>query len=815
MWRSSESRLAKMASVPPSLRLLAMAHAQSPNEQISGGHGGISPYLLWYGCLARSNQRLWAARPEIRTTEMASNDDASLAANHSDWPETAQHAPTPHTQQIGPYKTLEVLGEGGMGVVYRAQQTKPIKREVALKLIKLGMDTKQVIARFESERQALALMDHPNVAKVFDAGATEQGRPYFVMELIHGLPITEHCDRHKLSIDQRLDLFMKACEAIQHAHQKGIIHRDIKPGNILVEYRDGQATPKIIDFGVAKATSQRLTEKTLFTEQGQMIGTPAYMSPEQADLSSQDIDTRSDIYSLGVLLYELLTGTLPFDAKSLRIAGFGEIQRIIRDEEPPKPSTRMTTGGFVSSDQKDAKDASSVEAAAKKRRSDPHTLMKRIRGDLDWIVLKCLEKDRSRRYASAADFAADLRRHLKNEPVQAGSPSATYRLIKFLRRNKGRIGMVGAVSIGLLLAALGFVQADRARERAVSGDVQAYLLWLDENPLTHPSAYGNKHTLEAIVDRIRSGEASAFDYQALVKTVFKFEFAGRGGFIDARDASMVKGTGTLRHLSIAPNGLGLLVSPRVLLDGQPFPEAPWPEEEVVPLIAYSNGSSVGGHSYVISDFLDDIPLGRHRLDGYVHVQIIESKTGFTNYRRLPGATVNVPITPFSFDLVDEYPENFHEKITKPEWAHELDEGFELEITRWGSGSMIMVVARFPKPRMNLACGVTLWSTEFEWVATFSLAAWFERCWTRVTSAPQALEGHAKEITLNFKGAIGNRALVWIDLGDLPPKALDVGATVHFQMVASEEVARNSPEISEYLDLHIERTVQIVPYHPPE
>ncbi|MCH9035405.1 MAG: serine/threonine protein kinase, partial [Planctomycetes bacterium] len=551
-----------------------MAHAQSPNEQISGGHGGISPYLLWYGCLARSNQRLWAARPEIRTTEMASNDDASLAANHSDWPETAQHAPTPHTQQIGPYKTLEVLGEGGMGVVYRAQQTKPVKREVALKLIKLGMDTKQVIARFESERQALALMDHPNVAKVFDAGATEQGRPYFVMELIHGLPITEHCDRHKLSIDQRLDLFMKACEAIQHAHQKGIIHRDIKPGNILVEYRDGQATPKIIDFGVAKATSQRLTEKTLFTEQGQMIGTPAYMSPEQADLSSQDIDTRSDIYSLGVLLYELLTGTLPFDAKSLRSAGFGEIQRIIRDEEPPKPSTRMTTGGFVSSDQKDAKDSSSLEAAANKRRSDPHTLMKRIRGDLDWIVLKCLEKDRSRRYASAADFAADLRRHLKNEPVQAGSPSATYRLIKFLRRNKGRIGMVGAVSIALLLAALGFVQADRARERAVSGDVQAYLLWLDENPLTHPSVYGNKHTLEAIVDRIRSGEASAFDYQALVKTVFKFEFAGRGGFIDARDASMVKGTGTLRHLSIAPNGLGLLVSPRVLLDGQPFPEAP-------------------------------------------------------------------------------------------------------------------------------------------------------------------------------------------------------------------------------------------------
>ncbi|MHC4695999.1 MAG: tetratricopeptide repeat protein [Planctomycetota bacterium] len=372
--------------------------------------------------------------------------------------------------RIGPYKILEVLGEGGMGVVYHAQQTKPIKREVALKLVKLGMDTKQVIARFESERQALALMDHPNVAKVFDAGATEHGRPYFVMELVHGLPITAHCDRHKLTIDERLDLFMKSCEAIQHAHQKGIIHRDIKPSNILVEYQNGQATPKIIDFGVAKATSQPLTERTFFTEQGQMLGTPAYMSPEQADLSTQDIDTRCDIYSLGVLLYELLTGTLPFNAQSLRSAGFGEIQRIIRDEEPQKPSTRMSSGGSVSSDQKGASDSSILELAAKKRRSDPRALRSRIRGDLDWIVMKCLEKDRSRRYETADRLARDVRRFLNDEPVSAGPPGAGYRLRKAIRRNKGLV--LAALLVLLLLVVgvsgttVGMFRAKRAQAKS-------------------------------------------------------------------------------------------------------------------------------------------------------------------------------------------------------------------------------------------------------------------------------------------------------------------------------------------------------------
>ena len=401
------------------------------------------------------------------------------------------------SETIGHYKTLEILGEGGMGVVYRAQQTEPVKREVALKLIKLGMDTKQVIARFESERQALALMDHPNVAKVFDAGATEQGRPYFVMELVHGLPITEHCDRHKLSIDQRLELFMKTCEAVQHAHQKGIIHRDIKPSNILVEYRDGQATPKIIDFGVAKATSQRLTEKTLFTEQGQMVGTPAYMSPEQADFTTQDIDTRSDIYSLGVLLYELLIGTLPFDAKSLRSAGFAEIQRIIRDEEPQKPSTRMSAlqseprpseprpsgSGPLRDDvpqrplphgRGTEPSAGSVQDIARRRRADPRTLIKRIRGDLDWVTMKALEKDRTRRYASATDFAADIRRHLNHEPVLASPPSTSYRVKKFVRRNRGLVTAAVIIFVVLVAGMAGTtwqgVVATRQRDRAVAAE---------------------------------------------------------------------------------------------------------------------------------------------------------------------------------------------------------------------------------------------------------------------------------------------------------------------------------------------------------
>ena len=343
-------------------------------------------------------------------------------------------------ERIGRYKLLQKLGEGGCGVVYMVEQTEPVRRRVALKVIKLGMDTKQVIARFEVERQALALMDHPNIAKVLDAGATRNGRPYFVMELVKGIRITDYCDKNHLSTPARLALFTQVCLAIQHAHQKGIIHRDIKPSNILVTLHDGVPVPKVIDFGIAKASEQPLTEKTVFTAFGQFMGTPTYMSPEQAELSGLDIDTRSDIYSLGVLLYELLTGKTPFDAKELLRGGVDEMRRRIREEEPMRPSTRLST--MIAAD---------LSQAAQQRQSEPAKLTRFIRGDLDWIVMKCLEKDRTRRYETANGLAMDLRRHLNNEPVSARPPSSAYRFQKLVRRNKLAVASVSAVAAALLI----------------------------------------------------------------------------------------------------------------------------------------------------------------------------------------------------------------------------------------------------------------------------------------------------------------------------------------------------------------------------
>ena len=353
---------------------------------------------------------------------------------------------------IGRYKLLEKIGEGGMAVVYMAEQAEPIRRKVALKIIKLGMDTRQVIARFEAERQALALMDHPHIAKAFDAGATEAGRPYFVMELVTGVSITAYCDANHLSTGDRLSLFVQVCHAIQHAHQKGIIHRDIKPSNVMVTIHDGRPVPKMIDFGIAKATNQRLTEKTLFTRYAHLIGTPAYMSPEQAELSDQDVDTRSDIYGLGVLLYELLTGTTPFTEEELRQAGYIEMQRVIRKQEPLRPSTKLTMLGELSTE------------IAKRRKVTPNLLHKILRGDLDWIVMKCLEKDRTRRYETAHTLAEDIERHLKNEPVLAGSPGMSYRLRKFACRHRSRLLMatlVMVLAVGLVTTAVKYWRTSR------------------------------------------------------------------------------------------------------------------------------------------------------------------------------------------------------------------------------------------------------------------------------------------------------------------------------------------------------------------
>jgi len=387
---------------------------------------------------------------------------------------------------IGRYKLLEQIGEGGFGLVFMAEQLEPIRRKVALKLIKPGMDTKQVIARFEAERQALALLDHPNIAKILDAGTTGapdrqpstpdsrllSGRPYFVMELVQGVPITHFCDANGLTPQERLKLFLIVCDAVQHAHQKGIIHRDLKPSNILVTLHDGKPVPKIIDFGTAKALQQPLTEKTLFTAYGKLIGTPQYMSPEQAELSGLDVDTRADIYSLGVLLYELLTGTTPFEPERLRAAAFEEMMRIIRQEEPPKPSTRVSTLGERATE------------IAKHRQVDTALLRRTLRGDLDWIVMKALEKDRTRRYATASALQEDLQRHIDHQPVQAGPPGAVYRMGKFVQRHRMGVALAASVTlallVGLTVALVGFgearrerAQAEKERDRAVVAERNA------------------------------------------------------------------------------------------------------------------------------------------------------------------------------------------------------------------------------------------------------------------------------------------------------------------------------------------------------
>jgi serine/threonine protein kinase len=417
-------------------------------------------------------------------------------------------------RMVGPYHILQKLGEGGMGEVWVAEQHKPIHRRVALKLIKAGMDTKQVIARFEAERQALAMMDHPAIAKVFEAGETDEGRPYFVMEYVQGIPITTHCDQNRLTTPERLELFMHVCEGVQHAHQKAIIHRDLKPSNILVVIQDGVAMPKIIDFGVAKATAQSLTERTMYTELGMLIGTPEYMSPEQAEMSGQNVDTRTDVYSLGAILYELLVGALPFDPKELRRAGFDEIRRKIRQEDPPKPSAKLSTMG----------DASTIQAEI--RRTESPTLIRQIRGDLDWITMKALEKDRTRRYGSPSELAADIDRYLHHQPIEARPPSGLYKTKKFIRRH--RVGVGVASTLAILLVTFSITTAiqarriarerDRANQEAeVSRQVSDFLTGLFK--VSDPSeARGNSITAREILDKGAKSISEAMKSQPVLQS---------------------------------------------------------------------------------------------------------------------------------------------------------------------------------------------------------------------------------------------------------------------------------------------------------
>jgi len=415
--------------------------------------------------------------------------------------EIASHMPEEAGGRIGPYKLLQQIGEGGCGIVWMAEQEHPVRRRVALKVIKLGMDTKQVIARFEAERQALALMDHPNIARVLDAGATDAGRPYFVMELVRGIKITKYCDDNNLTTEARLGLFTQICHAVQHAHQKGIIHRDIKPSNILVTLHDGVPVPKVIDFGIAKATTgQQLTDKTIFTAFEQFIGTPAYMSPEQAEMSGLDIDTRSDIYALGVLLYELLTGQPPFDPKELLASGLDAMRRTIREQEPPRPSTRLST--LLAAD---------LTAVAKHHQSDAAKLAHTLRGDLDWIVMKALEKDRTRRYETANGLALDIQRHLNDEPVTACPPSSIYRFRKMVRRNKmvfaAGSAVIAAILLGLGVSSWMFFKERRARERAVAAEQEQERLRqsaeIQEKKAT-AEATKNEQVAQFLTDMLRS-----------------------------------------------------------------------------------------------------------------------------------------------------------------------------------------------------------------------------------------------------------------------------------------------------------------------
>jgi len=400
-------------------------------------------------------------------------------------------------QTVPGFRLLQKLGEGGMGEVFEAEQLEPVRRKVALKLIKRGMESKEVLARFDAERQALALMSHPNIAQVYDAGTTTDGRPYFVMEFIQGVPVTQYCDTNRLTTDERLELFTQICDGVQHAHHKGVIHRDIKPSNVLVKIQDSKPVPQIIDFGVAKAIAQRLTEQSVFTAIGEFIGTPEYMSPEQAEMTELDIDTRTDVYSLGVVLYELLAGAPPFDGTELRRVGFSEMRRRIREDEPPRPSVRLSGLGEEST------------TAAKKRRSEPSTLVKQLHGDLDWITMKALEKDRTRRYNSPGELAADISRHLRDEPVLAGPPSARYRVKKFVRRHTlgvaAGVFVVLALILGVAGIALGLVRA-REAERVASQEAETatqisdFLIGLFE--VSDPSeAKGETITAREILDQ--------------------------------------------------------------------------------------------------------------------------------------------------------------------------------------------------------------------------------------------------------------------------------------------------------------------------
>jgi len=566
-----------------------------------------------------------------------------------------------HGDRIGRYKLLEKIGEGGCGVVYVAEQEEPVRRRVALKVIKLGMDTRSVVARFEAERQALAMMDHPNIAKVLDAGATETGRPFFVMELVRGIKLTDYCDQNTLPTDRRLELFIKVCLAVQHAHQKGIIHRDLKPSNILVADHDGLPVPKIIDFGIAKATiGQTLTEKTLYTAFEQFIGTPAYMSPEQAKLSGLDIDTRSDIYSLGVLLYELLTGQTPFDAQKLLEAGIDEVRRIIREVDPPRPSTRLST-----------LDVDQQTAVAKTRLSEPPRLVHLVRGDLDLIVMKTLEKDRNRRYDTALDLAADLQNYLADQPVKATPPSLLYRSGKLLRRRR-KEALVAVLATGLILCVAAFGVQQR-RAVALSQAAQLGHWRQQESQALNQVIAGvvqneaekrvAQSCVQRLAERVRAGLGAEMDHDLLARFLTRdVRLKGRCIQIVDRPAvifSAWEGSG------FPVGGVAAVLRPFAALDGT---EARLGGGDI-----YISGGGASGGKVGVGEPIHDeqIPIapGVKTLSCLVEAQLVQARPGervgtgahAANYQPI-GKPVRIVLPSIERLFVRQYPPNYPVEI---------------------------------------------------------------------------------------------------------------------------------------------------------
>jgi serine/threonine protein kinase/tetratricopeptide (TPR) repeat protein len=501
------------------------------------------------------------------------SDDPTLPGAPGPDRPTVPAADAASHEVIGPYRILQRIGAGGMGEVYVAEQSKPIRRRVAIKVIKRGMDSRQILARFQAERQALALMNHRCIAKVYDAGETPGGRPYIAMEYVQGVPLTEYCDNHKLDLGERLDLFVQVCEGVQHAHQKAVIHRDLKPGNVLVTEEDGQPVPKIIDFGVAKATSQRLTDMTMFTQAGNIVGTLEYMSPEQAELTGEDVDTRTDVYSLGAILYELLAGVLPFDSENLRKAGIDEMRRIIKEIDPPRPSTRLTT--------LDPGRGTTVVTA---RGSDVTHWSRALRGDVDWICLKALAKERNRRYESPHALAEDIRRYLKKEPIEARPPSTGYRMRKFVQRNRAGVFAAGVVTLalvgGIVATSWGLVRANRAEalarteaeranlEAATSQRVTDFMTSLFEQANPH-YARGQAVTVRQMLDegaaRIEKELADEPALQARLMATMGYCYRDLGEYAEAtrflamaRDKSLAAGLGRTELAMDIHGGLAYL-----------------------------------------------------------------------------------------------------------------------------------------------------------------------------------------------------------------------------------------------------------------